>query len=180
MESLRVRARLAGCVETVIFVLAAVFAMGKAADCLGLWWNVSVYLLQWGCTCSLTLDDRVNKSLYNFINALLSCGFFWGLIYSCCFPLLFNALINIGYHYKRSNTQMSCAGEGLGYCSAFTSKTFLLPVSLSQIIESYQKDVYNPLFHYCWQIPLPLERNIFKKKNNPTKKKPMQVLLIVI
>lgn len=35
MESFRVRARLAGCVRTVIFVLAGVFAMGKAADCLG-------------------------------------------------------------------------------------------------------------------------------------------------
>lgn len=103
----------------------------------------------------------------HFTNALLSWGFFWGLISSCCFPLLFNALINIGYQSKRSNTQMSWAGEGLGCFSAFTSKTFLLPVSLCQIIGSYQKDVYSSLFQYHWWIPLALERNIFLE-NPPT------------
>lgn len=45
MESFRIRARLAGSVKTGIFVLVDVFAMRKAADCLGFVLEC-VYLLQ--------------------------------------------------------------------------------------------------------------------------------------
>lgn len=90
MESLRIRARLAGCVKTVIFVLAGAFAMGKA-DCLGLVLE-SVCLLQRGGTVSLTLDNGVCVSLYlfyqcpSFLRLFLRLDFF--LLFFPCYLML--------------------------------------------------------------------------------------------